>query len=407
MAYSLFLALPATLLLSLGLFSLLAGPSAVDTVMERVATVVPAEAVSLIDESLTRVVENQEGALALLVVGGIVALWSATGAMQTLMSAVNHAYERQETRGFLKKRLTALAMLALGVVAFGLVMGLLVLGPHVSEWVGEAVGLEGLVGWLWWAAQWPIVIGGLLALFAGILYLAPDIEHRRFSIITPGTVLAVVVWLAASGLFAIYVSLFGSYNKAWGSLAAVIIMLTWLWLSALAFLLGAEVNAEVERSHELRAGRAGRARAASTGPRLERRRRARTTKPAGGAPQRPRQAHRAFASASPVAGGSDPAYPPRPGAARARGSGPARADPRRGGWTGRLGALRRRARGHRRATARSSHGTSGNDRVGYVAGSRNRTRSSDTRGARRVAAPACSCDAEARAFGVPGFESSA
>ena len=272
MAYSLFLALPATLLLSLGLFSLLAGPSAVDTVMDRVATVVPAEAVSLIHDSLTRVVENQEGAVALLVVGGIVALWSATGAMQTLMSAVNHAYERHETRGFLKKRLTALAMLALGVVAFGLVMGLLVLGPHVSEWVGEAVGLERLVGWLWWAAQWPIVIGGLLALFAGILYLAPDIEHRRFSIITPGSVLAVVVWLAASGLFAVYVSFFGSYNKAWGSLAAVIIMLTWLWLSALAFLLGAELNAEVERSHELRAGRAGRAGAASTGPRLERRR---------------------------------------------------------------------------------------------------------------------------------------
>ena len=254
MAYSLFLALPATLLLSLGLFSLLAGPSAVDTVMDRVATVVPAEAVSLMQDSLTRIVENQEGALALLVVGGIVALWSATGAMQTLMSAVNHAYERQETRGFLKKRLTALAMLALGVVAFGLVMGLLVLGPHVSEWVGEAVGLEALVGWLWWAAQWPIVIGGLLALFAGILYLAPDIEHRRFSIISPGSVVAVVVWLAASGLFAVYVSFFGSYNKAWGSLAAVIIMLTWLWLSALAFLLGAELNAEVERSHELRAG---------------------------------------------------------------------------------------------------------------------------------------------------------
>ncbi len=216
---------------------------------------VPAEAVSLIRDSLTRVVENQEGAVALLVVGGIVALWSATGAMQTLMSAVNHAYDRHETRGFLKKCLDRRsAMLALGVVAFGLVMGLLVLGPHVSEWVGEAVGLERLVGWLWWAAQWPIVIGGLLALFAGILYLAPDIEHRRFSIVTPGSVLATVVWLAASGLFAVYASFLGSYNKAWGSLAAVIIMLTWLWLSTLAFLLGAEMNAEVERSHELRAG---------------------------------------------------------------------------------------------------------------------------------------------------------
>jgi membrane protein len=253
-AYSLFLALPSTLLLSLGLFSVLAGPDTVATVTEKIGTVVPAEAVTLIEDTLTRIVEAQSGGWAMIAVGGALALWAATSAMTTLMTALNRTYEREETRGFLRQRLTALAMFALSVLAFGLVMGLLVLGPHVSEWVGEAVGLESVVSWLWWAAQWPILLAGLFAVFATILYFGPNVDHPRWTLITPGSVLAVAVWLAASGLFAAYVSMFGSYNKAWGSLGAVIVLLTWLWLSALALLLGAEVNAEVERSRELRAG---------------------------------------------------------------------------------------------------------------------------------------------------------
>jgi membrane protein len=87
-----------------------------------------------------------------------------------------------------------------------------------------------------------------------ILYLGPDVDHPRWSFLTIGTVFAVVIWLAASGAFALFTSNFGSYDKTWGSLAIVIIMLTWLWLSALALLVGAEVNAEAERSRELRRG---------------------------------------------------------------------------------------------------------------------------------------------------------
>jgi membrane protein len=145
-------------------------------------------------------------------------------------------------------------MLACMLLAFGLSFGLLVLGPLITDWIGSAVGIERVIGWIWWTLQWPVLVGGLLLAFAGLLYLGPNVDHPKFSFITPGSLFAVIVWLLASGLFAVYVSMFGSYNKAWGSLAAVIVMLTWLWLSALAILVGAEINAEAERSRELREG---------------------------------------------------------------------------------------------------------------------------------------------------------
>ena len=145
-------------------------------------------------------------------------------------------------------------MVILLLVAFALVFGLLVLGPVLSDAVGSAVGLESVVDWLWWTAQWPILLLGLLFVFATILYLGPNVDHPRWQFLTFGTAISVVVWLLASGAFALYVSSLGSFNKTWGSLAAVIIMLTWLWLSGLALLFGAEVNAEAQRSRELRRG---------------------------------------------------------------------------------------------------------------------------------------------------------
>jgi membrane protein len=171
------------------------------------------------------------------------------------MWAMNMAWEREETRGFVKKRLIALAMIACCLLAFGLVFVALILGPFMTDWVGRAVGNTTLVSWLWWTLQWPILIVGLLAMFAAVLYLAPNVSAPKWSFISPGAVFAVVIWLIASALFAFYTSGFASYNKTWGSLSAVIILLTWLWLSALALLIGGEINAEAERSRELRQGK--------------------------------------------------------------------------------------------------------------------------------------------------------
>jgi membrane protein len=254
-AYYSFLAIPASLLILVGVFSLTAGAGAIDTIMNKLEGIAPEEALTLIRDTLERVTQTASSSgITMLVVGSVLALWTLTGAMDTLMWALNSAYDREETRGFVKRRLTALAMIVLMLVAFSLAFGLLVLGPTLSGWVGSAVGMEAVVKVLWWTAQWPILILGLLFAFATILYLGPNVDHPRWQFLSFGTVISVVVWLVASGAFAFYVSQFGSYNKAWGSLAAVIIMLTWLWLSSLALLFGAEINAEAERSRELRRG---------------------------------------------------------------------------------------------------------------------------------------------------------
>jgi membrane protein len=192
----------------------------------------------------------------MVIVGFVLALWSTTGAMNTYMTALNLAYERKDGRSFVKKRLVAVELVAVIGFAFLLVAILLIFGPSLEHLVAAHAGpLSGAIGWIWWIATWPILIAGLLAAFATLLFLGPDVEHPHWRFITPGSIFATVVWLVVSGAFAFYTSSFGSYNKTWGSLAAVIIMLTWLWLAGIALLLGAEINAEAERSRELREGR--------------------------------------------------------------------------------------------------------------------------------------------------------
>ena len=254
LAYYAFLAIPAALLVAVGTFTLVAGPDTINSFVDTLAKVMPAQAVDLIDQSLTNMTRHHATGITIIGVGGLLAVWSLGGAMQNVMWALNIAYNRKETRGFVRRRLTGWAMLLFVLLGFALSFGLLVLGPHLADWIGSATGQSGLVQALWWAAQWPILIGGLMLAFAGVLYLGPDVDHPRWKFLTIGSAVAVVIGLAASGLFALYVNYFGSYNKTWGSLAAVVVMLIWLWLTGLAALFGAEINAEAERSRELRRG---------------------------------------------------------------------------------------------------------------------------------------------------------
>jgi membrane protein len=247
MAYYAFLAIPALLLISVGIFSIVASPSAVETIIDKLGTVIPAEATTLLQNALERTTQ-EGGGLTMILVGGAVALWTASGVANALMRALNRVYDAGESRGFVRQRLVGLVMVAVAVTAFVLVFGLLILGPKLSGWIGELVGAEGAVRWAWLLGQWPILIVGLLVAFAAVLFFGPNVDRQRWSFLSFGAGLAVALWLAASGGFAIYLAFLGSFNKTWGSLAAVIIMLTWLWLSSLALLFAAEVDAEVERA---------------------------------------------------------------------------------------------------------------------------------------------------------------
>jgi membrane protein len=255
LAYSAFMAIPAVLLVTLGVFTLVAGPQTITTLMHHFGSVMPQQATQLLGKSLNRLSSHPSAGITITILGFVLAIWSTTGAMTSYMTALNLAYDRKDQRNFVKKRLVALLMVGCIGFAFLLVAGLLVFGPTIERYLGRAVNEETLVGWLWWTLQWPILILGLLAAFATLLWLGPDAEVRSWRFLTPGSIVAVVMWLVVSGAFGFYTSKFGSYNKTWGSLAAVIVMLTWLWLTSLALLFGAELNAEVERSRELRQGK--------------------------------------------------------------------------------------------------------------------------------------------------------
>jgi membrane protein len=254
LAYSTFFAIPSVLLVVVGVFTLIASPDTISSLIDHLGDVMPAQATQLLHSSLDRLSKKPSASIAITAVGFALALWSTTGAMNTYMTALNIAYDRKDRRKFVKKRVIAVAMVAIMGFAFLLVAALLIFGPVIEKHLGSWLGIESAIGWVWWSAQWPILLAGLLAAFATLLWLGPDVDHPRWRFLTVGSVIAVLVWLAVSGGFAFYTSRFASYNKTWGSLAAVIVMLTWLWLTSLALLFGAEVNAEAERSRELRAG---------------------------------------------------------------------------------------------------------------------------------------------------------
>jgi membrane protein len=254
LAYSLFLAIPATFLLLLGVFSLTAAPGDVAGLVERLEAVMPAEAAQLLGDSLERSADSAPSGITMTVVGLALALWTTTSAAGGLMDGIATAFDVRDERSFLARRVVALAIVVSLVAAAMLVLGLLVLGPHLERWIGEATGATTLTAWLWWTAQWPLLIGFLLLAFSLVLHLAAHVEEQRWRIVSPGAVVALVVWLAASAALAVYSSRFGSYEKTWGTLSAVVVTMLWLWLGAVAILFGAELDAASRASREPGAG---------------------------------------------------------------------------------------------------------------------------------------------------------
>jgi membrane protein len=253
LAYSSFFAIPSVLIVATGLFTLIAGPQTITHLMQQLHGVIPAQATNLLGTSLRRADAHPGTSLVMTILGFVLAVWSVTGAMNAYMLAINIAYKRKDRRSFVKKRIVALKMAAVISVAFALVAVLTIFGPVVEHAIASRIGpAGGVLNIVWWIAQWPILLAGLLVAFATLLYLGPDVDEPSWEFLTPGSLVAALLWIAASGLFAVYTATFASYNKTWGALSAVIVMLTWLWLTANALLLGAEINVEVERHSGLR-----------------------------------------------------------------------------------------------------------------------------------------------------------
>lgn len=238
-----FLAVIPGLVALVSVYGLFGDPDTVQSTVRDVAGTLPEEARDLLTTQLESITSSSSSALTLgLLISLGASMWAASTGMSYLMEAVGIVYDEDEDRGFVAKRLTALG-LTLGAIVFGI---LAIAAITVWPAVVSAVGPPSPFGWLLRLAVWPVLGVGLALALAVLFRLGPDREDAEWSWISPGAGIAVLVWLMVSVAFQVYAGNFGSYNETYGSLGAVVIMLLWLWISAIAVLLGAEINAQME-----------------------------------------------------------------------------------------------------------------------------------------------------------------
>jgi membrane protein len=249
--YFMFAVFP-TLLFLTTLIGMLPGPRLLDQLMGYLDRVLPPDAFSLVGKTLDEITEGARGGL--LSLGAVAALWGASSGMGSIITALNVAYDARDARAWWKQRILAVGL----TVAFSVftLAGLVVLvfGEFIGRAVADTVGLGDVFRVTWTAARWPLATLGVLTGIALVYYLAPAVRQRWYWV-TPGSVFAVALWLAVSTALRLYVAHFGNYNKTYGSIGGVILLLLWFYLSGLALLVGAEVNAEIARAASRRARR--------------------------------------------------------------------------------------------------------------------------------------------------------
>jgi membrane protein len=222
-----------------------------------VSSIGPASSAQTFKQPIESLAHGSSTTGILLIVGVASALWTASGYVGAFMRASNVIYEVEEGRSFIKLRpLQMLVTLILVVLLVLVLIALVVTGPIASR-VGSAIGAGHVAVTIWDIAKWPVLLVVVIFMISVLYYAAPNARLRGLKSIMPGAALAIAIWLVASAGFAFYVANFGSYNKTYGTLGAAIALLVWLWITNVAILLGAEVNAERERSRELREGAPG------------------------------------------------------------------------------------------------------------------------------------------------------
>ncbi|ACM20951.1 ribonuclease BN family protein [Geotalea daltonii FRC-32] len=245
MAYYLLFALFPFFLFLTTLIGYLPIPGLLDFILTTMQRFLPEQAFSLVQDNVKSLFGNKQGGL--LSLGFVLALWTSSNAITSIMDIMNRLYQVQEGRPFWKVRLTAIALVTVLSVLFILSLVLLMFGPKLGSFIAGITHLGHFFEILWNILIAPATLFMLMLAIAIIYYFTPDVE-QNWKWISPGAVIAIPVWVLASLAFSFYVNNFGSYNKTYGSIGAVIILLFWLYISGFIILAGAEINSAVEHS---------------------------------------------------------------------------------------------------------------------------------------------------------------
>lgn len=245
--YGLLSLFPALLVLS-AIVGLVASP---DDITDVILEIAPASAADTLSGPIESITSNAGSAGAVLGVGLLGALWGASGYVAAFGRASNVIYETLEGRPFWKLRPLQVLITLVMVVLLALVTMAIVLTGPIVDAVAEPLGIGSTAVTAWEYGKWPVVAAAIVLIFSILYYTTPNVRQRGLTAVIPGVVVALVLWIVASVGFAFYVANFGSYDRTYGTLGGVIVLLVWLWISNLALLLGAELNAERERSAEI------------------------------------------------------------------------------------------------------------------------------------------------------------
>jgi membrane protein len=245
LAYYFFLALFPALLFFVALASFFPVANLVDSITGALARVAPYEALKLIQDQIVKISQDKNGGL--LTIGMIGTIWSTSSGVNAIIDTLNQAYDIQEGRPWWKVKAIALGLTVALAVFILVSFALILVGPTLAEKVAVWMHLGPVFEWSWKILQWPVVFALVALAIALIFYFAPDAE-QDWVWITPGSVFATILWVLISLGFKFYVAHFGSYNATYGAIGGIIILLTWMYVSSLAILVGAELNAEIEHA---------------------------------------------------------------------------------------------------------------------------------------------------------------